>query len=94
MWCRREMERSYFASIWVTLDCNAMFPKLSRAFESAKDLPCRQRMSALMVSDIFKEWEDMVPRIPYYADIWKAEQRRNITLDHILETHDTRKQGV
>lgn len=50
-WCKREMARSYFTSVshWVMPACEAMFPALYAAFESAKDQPWRERMSALVV---------------------------------------------
>lgn len=50
-WCLREMSRSYFTTIshWVTPDCETMFPELFAAFESARDHPCRERMSALVI---------------------------------------------
>lgn len=65
-WCRREMERSYFTSIsyWVTLDCDKMFLDLYGLFESAKDHPRREGMSALVVlgSGRMQELPSAMPR--------------------------------
>lgn len=58
---------------------------------SAEEKQCRDLTDT--ISGIFEKWEDVVPHMPYHGDIWKADQRKDIMLDHILAKHDTRKQS-